>query len=62
MIREWLPQASGFKYQTEFNVPSYSEFCDLLDGKAKPKQTKEEMAVEMNGKIDAMLSKYQRRR
>jgi hypothetical protein len=41
---------------------TYSEFCDLLEGNAKPKQTKEELRDEMNSKVDNMLNKYQRRR
>jgi len=40
---------------------NYSEFCDMLDGHAKPKQTKEEVAKECDDKTDAMLAKYQRR-
>ena len=40
---------------------TYAEFCDLLEGHANPKQTKEEVAKEYDEKTDAMLSKYQRR-
>lgn len=32
----------------------------MLDGNAKPKQTKEEVAKEYDEKTDAMLKKYQR--
>ena len=40
---------------------TYAEFCELLDGTAQPKQTKEELREEMNDKVDKMLAKYQRR-
>jgi hypothetical protein len=41
---------------------TYADFCKLLDGKAEPVQSKEEIAAEYEAKVDNFLAKYQRRR
>jgi len=41
---------------------TYADFCKMLDGKAEPVQSKEEVAAEYDAKVDKMLAKYQRRR
>lgn len=54
MLREWLPHVAHMEYKGEFELPSYSEYYDILDGK----KSKQEKQKESGDKLIERLARH----